>query len=434
MISGGRSSIVQCTLMFETRLAIGALFALIATTAWPQGSPEGPEFRVNTYTVGDQSHPSISDDNGFIVVWTSAGQDGSGDGVFGQMYFDSTPLGPEFRVNSYTTNAQRSPAVGGSGGGLMVVWTSDGQDGSSLGIFAQRYAAGGAVGPEFQINTYTSGVQSYPAVAYANFGGVFVVVWQSFLQDGSGYGIYGQRYASSGTPLGPEFRVNSFTTGNQHSPAVAAETTGDGAFAVVWTGENQDGSGDGIFGQRYSSSGAPLGDEFRVNSYTTNDQVSPRMSPGGQGGISTVVWMSDGQDGSGWGIFGRALFLNEGFLGQEFQVNSYTTGSQSFPAAAAAGPGYRVIVWQSDAQDGSGTGIYGQRYAGSGGRTSGPEFRVNTYTSGDQARPSVTAEGTTSQFRIVWDGPAEDGTPGLEVYGQRFGPIFPVELIDVSVE
>jgi len=421
-------------LMFETRLATGALFALIATTAWPQGSPEGPEFRVNTYTLGDQSHPSTSDDSGFIVVWTSAGQDGSDDGIFGQRYFDSTPLGPEFRVNSYTTNAQRSPAVGGSGGGLMVVWTSDAQDGSSLGIFGQRYAAGDPIGPEFQINTYTAGVQSYPAVAKANFGGVFVVVWQSSLQDGSGYGIYGQRYVESGDPIGSEFRVNSYTTGNQHSPAVAAETTGDGAFAVVWTSEDQDGSGHGIFGQRYSSSGTPVGGEFQVNSYTTNDQLSPRMSTGGGGGVATVVWMSDGQDGSAWGIFGRALFLNEGVLGQEFQVNSYTTGSQSSPAAAASGPGYRVIVWQSDAQDGSGTGVYGQRYAHYDGTTSGPEFRVNTYTSGDQARPSVTAQEPTDRFRVVWDGPAEDGSPGLEVYGQRFGAIFPVDLMDVGVE
>ena len=41
--------------------------------------------------------------------------------------------------------------------------------------------------------------------------GNFVVVWMSDSQDGSSDGVFGQRYASSGTPLGPEFRVNTYT-------------------------------------------------------------------------------------------------------------------------------------------------------------------------------------------------------------------------------
>ena len=42
-------------------------------------------------------------------------------------------------------------------------------------------------------------------------GGGFVVTWTSDGQDGSGYGIYGQRYAADGTAVGSEFRVNTFT-------------------------------------------------------------------------------------------------------------------------------------------------------------------------------------------------------------------------------
>ena len=45
--------------------------------------------------------------------------------------------------------------------------------------------------------------------------GDFVVAWQSYLQDGSYYGIFGQRYARDGSPRGAEFRVNTFTTGYQ---------------------------------------------------------------------------------------------------------------------------------------------------------------------------------------------------------------------------
>jgi len=60
--------------------------------------------------------------------------------------------------------------------------------------------------------------------------GDFVVVWQSLSQDGSGYGVFGQRYASSGAPSGLEFRVNSYTTDHQRNPAVAVDGAGTFVF------------------------------------------------------------------------------------------------------------------------------------------------------------------------------------------------------------
>src|SRR5687767_5048920 len=107
---------------------------------------------------------------------------------------------------------------------------------------------GTRLGPEFRVNTFTTGSQFAPHVA-TDVGGVFVVVWES-LQDGSGNGIFGQRYAGSGVPMGPEFRVNTFTTGNQFGPVASAEISG--SFVVAWVSELQDGSGLGVFGQRYS--------------------------------------------------------------------------------------------------------------------------------------------------------------------------------------
>src|SRR6185503_20432602 len=101
-----------------------------------------------------------------------------------------------------------------------------------------------------------------PAVA-ADAAGNFVVVWASYLEDGSLYGVFGQRYAGAGTALGSEFRVNTYTTGAQTFPSVAADAAGN--FVVVWHSNGQDGSSFGVFGQRYSSSGTPLGPEFRVN-------------------------------------------------------------------------------------------------------------------------------------------------------------------------
>ena len=113
------------------------------------------------------------------------------------------PFGFEFRLNTYTTGTQRFGSIAGSMNYLFVVtWESAGQDGSQYGVFGQRYNgwSGGPEGSEFRVNTYTTSDQSLPQAA-ADQGGNFVVVWQSNGQDGDGPGVFGQRYAGDGPPM-----------------------------------------------------------------------------------------------------------------------------------------------------------------------------------------------------------------------------------------
>src|SRR5262249_3180368 len=71
------------------------------------------------------------------------------------------------------------------------------------GVYAQRYdPQGQPVGGEFRVNTTTASDQLYPAVA-AVAQGNFVVTWMSLNQDGSGWGIYAQRYQASSTNANP---------------------------------------------------------------------------------------------------------------------------------------------------------------------------------------------------------------------------------------
>jgi hypothetical protein len=107
--------------------------------------------------------------------------------------------------------------------------------------------------------------------------------------------------AQGGDPLGPEFRVNTYTTYFQSHPALASDSSGN--FVVVWQSDVQDGSYWGVFGQRYASTGAPLGPQFRVNTYTTGDQRFPAVASGPSGEF-VVVWVSDAQDGAYWDVFG----------------------------------------------------------------------------------------------------------------------------------
>ncbi|HZF57487.1 MAG TPA: hypothetical protein VEZ19_03325, partial [Rubrobacter sp.] len=71
-------------------------------------------------------------------------------------------------------------------------------------------------------------------------------------------------------PAGGEFQVNTYTTSNQENPSVAMDSDGD--FVVTWTSNGQDGSDNGIYGQRYNAAGEAQGAEFQVNTYITSYQ------------------------------------------------------------------------------------------------------------------------------------------------------------------
>ena len=78
----------------------------------------------------------------------------------------AVPVGDGFRVDSSTTREQESVVVGmNANGDFVIAWQGVFQDGSGFGICEQRHnALGASQGPEFQVNTYTTNLRSYPAV------------------------------------------------------------------------------------------------------------------------------------------------------------------------------------------------------------------------------------------------------------------------------
>jgi hypothetical protein len=383
-----------------------------------QGSvPLGPEFRVNTYTTNTQRFPALTIDpsGNFVITWDSTSQDGSTFGVFAQRYASSgAPLGGEFRVNTSTLSAQRYPSVASdSAGNFVVAWASN-QDGSYSGIFAQRFASTGSpLGGEFRVNTYTTGYQYNPAVA-SDAVGNFVVTWHSFPQDGSSYGIFAQRFGSSGVPLGGEFRVNSYTTGVQSYPVIASDPAGN--FVVVWNSLNQDGNSSGVFAQRFANTGTPLGGEFRANTYTTGGQFSPSVAIDSAGALA-IAWESAQDDEISGGIFSQRFASTGAPLGVEFRVNTYTTNQQFDPAVSSDSSGNFVIAWSSNGADGDGNGIFAQRYD-SAGTAVGGEFRVNSFTTSNQIFPTL-ATNPGGDFVVAWMSETQDGDLN-GIFGQRF--------------
>jgi hypothetical protein len=388
------------------------VLAGLSLAAPAQGQqPVGGEFHVNTYTSDDQVYSRVSSpgDGSFVVVWRSNDQTGDPvTGIFAQRFDrQAMPVPGELHVNTYTPSFQTAPVVGSAAdGGFVVVWASLEQMGDEIfGIFGHRFTSQAApVGGDFHVNLGVTNNQLYPSMSVAADSS-FVVVWRSDDQPGDDLGgIFGRRFTSQAAPIGGEFHVNTYTTGTQESPSVSRAA--DGSFVVVWQNDDPSGNGRAIVGRRFTSQAAPIGGEFQVNTYTTGNHRTPVVSRARDGSF-VVVWESYTQGLLGRSFDSRGTPVADAFqigpgsfpavgstadggfvvvwqrpsggsdneilgrrfdsLGQpqspEFPVNTYTSNGQLHPAIAMTGNGSFVVTWHSRNQTGdAGAGIFGQRF------------------------------------------------------------------------
>ncbi|UWQ18955.1 calcium-binding protein [Jannaschia sp. M317] len=322
-----------------------------------QGQPLAPEFVANTTDLYNNTQPNVTGlaDGGYAVSWTNyntvriqlfdadddpVGEmfsmiynthysklatlidgsivsaatwswDGSQAGVVvQQLSATGISLGPDFRVNTTTTNNQDYPDIAAlSDGGYVVVWQSDGQDGFvRRDIFGQRYNnLSERVGGEFHVNTFSDMNQGLPSVTGLTGGG-FVVAWMSFGHgdDTDANGIWAQRFDADGLALGGEFLVNTITVGDQHNVQLSALP--DGGFQATWETYHATQLGD-IATQRFDATGTPVGTEQVVNTFVEDWQRSPAMATSTQGGVAIAWTMGDNNgligDHNGKGVFGQ---------------------------------------------------------------------------------------------------------------------------------
>jgi hypothetical protein len=335
------------------------------------------------------------------------------------------PLGPSFQVNSFTTARQTAPAAAvHSGGDFVVVWQSQGDPFdvpfSHLGVWARRFGAEGeADGDAFQVNTYTPGDQAYPRVVSTGTG--FTVMWHSEGQDGSGSGIYGRRYGSAGEAPGAEFLVNSYTASYQSHVSMAARP--DGSLAAVWMSYRQFGSGLDVAGRHYDDAGIPGGLDFPVSSNTSVHHDYPEVAVGAAGDFVVTYFRPDAASADEE-VFVQRFDATGARLGPEIAVNTYTTGFEWYPAVAVQPDGGFLVVWESRAD------VYARRFDASGAPAGG-EFRVNTYTTGGQGGRTRVAADAQGNFVVVWYGEYAGGLRvfgrRLDPTGTPTGPEFRVD-------
>lgn len=462
-------------------------WGIFAHTYDAAGNTLEGEFLVNTLTSGPQTNVAVGMNGTGDTVAAWVGLDASHlPAVHGKLYTvrSDTPIdteASELILSNYMSPEESPPAAGmDADGNSLVVWQSYNEDGSGLGVFGQRIdPIGQRVGTPFLVNTgFTAGNQSEPDMAM-NADGHSVVVWQSEDQDGSGYGIYAQRYDRDRLPLGAAITVNTVTGGDQTLPSVGIAT--DGAFVVTWQSPDDDGLG--IFARRFASDGEAVDlVEFQVNEEVDLDQFgsSVSMNPSGQfvvawvsdhpaavpesedteksvfvqwfdsdgstdgqpevlvhefvkdaqefpdvgmdaTGNFVVVWQSINQDGNTWGVLARQFDTDKNPLQvREFVVNTTRLGPQRFASVGVAESGQFVVAWQSISyqQEGSSWDIYCQQYSPDATRE-GPELAVNTWNQGPQIHP-VVAQAPDGEYAVYWVGAGTDHSEGVHGRIYRF--------------
>ena len=199
--------------------------------------PIASEFRVNP---NDRisANPSIAAfEGGFRVAWSSRTltfNDEHWDVETRSFSTSGAPLGTSSIVNNTRKGDQFIPKLASAAGRQMIVWTSFGQDGSDEGVYGRVILDNGDFdGDEFLVNTRTRTKQIHPAIAQSR-SGEFIVAWTSFVGGVASYDLFAQKYSVHSAEVLPQLPKPFVSSFNQSSiSAVWSEVLGQSVSAYL---------------------------------------------------------------------------------------------------------------------------------------------------------------------------------------------------------
>jgi len=326
----------------------------------PNCNPLGQEFQINTTTSGNQTEPSIAmnADGDFVVAWHGPGlTDADEEDIFAQRFDpNGEPVGNEFIVNTNTIDEQLYPSVAmNNDGSFVIVWESENvpEEGDNA-ISGRFYDSNGVkFETEYMINTEASDCRTPDVAMDPN--GNFAVVW---MQKESGNSILGRLFNADCNALTETLEINTIGFSSNTQPSIAMDAAGD--FVVAWDGDERRASNDDIHARLFYPNGVPLGEQFIINTILDNAQQNPQVAMSSAGEF-VIVWDSRIDPNVNERDICGQLFDNTGVtIGDELLMNVHIESDQRCPDVTIGENGRFVTVWQSDSQDGSRFGIFGR--------------------------------------------------------------------------
>jgi hypothetical protein len=170
------------------------------------GIATGNEFLVNS-NLNPCANPAVAaaSDGSFMVAWDARDLSvlTNGYDVFARSFSNNGVGGIIATVNSYIYGDQYAPRISTIGSDYMIVWTSLGEDGSREGVFGQFLRSDGSLfGNEILVNTTTASQQLQPALT-SDGTNQFLVVWTSYTGTANSFDLYAQRYINASAILAP---------------------------------------------------------------------------------------------------------------------------------------------------------------------------------------------------------------------------------------
>jgi hypothetical protein len=185
------------------------------------GVAQGNEFLVDTNALSPCANPGVATaaDGSFMIAWSGRDTVNPTNGwdIYARTFSSAGVGGATTLVNTHLPGNQYAPHLSVIGGDYLIVWTSMGQDGSREGVYGQFvHEDGSPVGGEFRVNTTTAGQQMQPAVA-SDGADQFLVVWTGFTFGPDSFDLFAQRYLNASAlllPIDALYAYAPFTVSN----------------------------------------------------------------------------------------------------------------------------------------------------------------------------------------------------------------------------
>ena len=264
------------------------------------GQPVSGEFLVNTTTGDVQYEPAVATcgDGVFAVAWTSYTSIADGNDVFLRLFDDNgAAVSEELQINTDPADEQGQPAAlaycDDAGTGLLAGWTRT-SFGGDVGVYARLFDSAGVPTSE---SVLISDEENPEQLALARAGnGTVMACWRTDVS------IRCQRLDAQLQPVGSVFTAEA--AGTPAHPRLVFRSPE--RFWLSYDKSDADAGGQAVVRADLDLTGAEKGSRILVNWHETADQSDPFMGMLAADDI-IIGWTGEGQDGDGDGVFFRVL-------------------------------------------------------------------------------------------------------------------------------
>ena len=368
--------------------------------------------RVNRFTASAQDHATVALGRGgdLIVAWDSRRQQDGTSGIYARRLDQlARPITDETRINLQTQSMQAHPALAADAdGSIWCAWDSFAQDGDGWGVVLRRLdpdLSGGSA--EIAVNQTRSGDQASPGLAIDQSGHV-LVTWTS--QAGPDSTVMARLFGPDGKPITPEVRLTPADRPGRDRLGVPASLArdGHGGFVVVWSRSDERGRPIGLIAHRLDAQGRPAGGEIIIADGDSGAPVEPSIASNGDRLI--VAWMA--AQGPGYGVRARWFEASLQPIGREIPIATPGSGTTSGVSVSLDPRGGAVVAYNRMSDDPKGDLVAVR--IDSDGRILGRIDPATSSIAGPQrlAQASTaarTAIGPGGHLILAWSGDSEQG-------------------------